>query len=136
MKSSPKEQQIQDDNSDSDTENSAHAMAGTPPKPWNPLSGLKFPCPLGNHKHEMSFCAEFFNLTPLDRWDKIEKNRMCYSCLKPKTVCKGKKMLKWWSCPELLKCTICVSWAESKGLSPFSIFLQAKTIWGFKGQTE
>ena len=71
---------MEGENSNSETETTAHAVAGPLPKPWNPPSGLKFSCPLGSHKHEVSMCAEFFNLTPLDRWEKIEKGRMCYSC--------------------------------------------------------
>ena len=93
-KSSHKVHQIQDDDSDSDNEVSAHAMAGPPPKPWNPPSGLKFPFALGNHKHKVNSCAEFFNLTPLDRCDKIVKNRICYTCLKP--CVQGKKLLIYW----------------------------------------
>ena len=31
-------------------------------------------------------------------------------------------MCQWLSVPAVLKCTICASWAESKGLAPFSIF--------------
>ena len=42
--------------------------------------------------------------------------------MKPKTVCKGKKCTNVGSFPEVLKCTVCASWAESKGLAPFSIF--------------
>ncbi len=42
---------------------------------------LKFPCPLSNHQHEMSMCAEFFSLSPGDRWNKMEKGRICYSCI-------------------------------------------------------
>ena len=97
-------------------------MPGSPPKPWNPPTGLKFPCPLGTHKHEVSTCPAFFNLSPLDRWEKIEKGRMYYSCLKPKTVCRGRKCSFVSSVPEVLKCYICASWVESKGLAPFSIF--------------
>ena len=47
---------------------------------------------------------------------------MCYSCLKPKTICKGRKCHHVSSVPEVLKCAICASWAESKGLALFSIF--------------
>ena len=72
--------------------------------------------------HELSTCAKFFNLSTRDRWEKIEKGRMCYSCLKPKTVCKGRKCNYVSSVPEVLKWSICASWAESKGLAPFSIF--------------
>ena len=47
---------------------------------------------------------------------------MCYSCLKPKTVCRGRQFSFVGSVPEVLKCAICASWAESKGLALFSIF--------------
>ena len=77
---------------------------------------------MNNHKHEVSKCLEFFNLTPLDRWEKIEKLIMCFSCLKPKTVCNARKCSNVSSVPEVLKCAICASCAESKGLAPFSIF--------------
>ena len=61
----------------------------TPRKPrWDPPAGLKFPCPVGNHKHEVSSCPEFFNFSPVDRWEKIEPGRMCYTCLKPKNFAK------------------------------------------------
>ena len=71
IKSSHKVQQMDTEHSDSETETTNHAVTGPPPKPCNPPAGLKFPCPLGNHKHEVSTCAEFSNLTSLDRWEKI-----------------------------------------------------------------
>ena len=96
------------ENLDSETKTTVHAAAGPPPKPWNPPPGLKFPCPFDTCKHEVSKCSEFFNLTPLDRWEKIEKIRMCYSCLKPKTVGKGKKCNNVGSVPEVFKmCSLC-----------------------------
>ena len=122
MKSSHKFQQVEDDSSDNDTEVTAHAMTGQDPKPWNHPAGLKFPCLLASHKHEVSTCSEFFNLSLVDRWKKIEKGRMCFSCLKPRNICKGRKYTNVSSVPEVLKCAICASWAESKGLAPFSIF--------------
>ena len=73
--------QQEGDSSGSETEATIHAMSGPVPKLWNPPPGLKFPCPMTNHKHEVSTCAEFFRLSPLDRWEKIEKDRMCFSCL-------------------------------------------------------
>ena len=97
-------------------------MAGPSPKPWNPPPRLKFPCPMAYHKHEVSTCTEFFALSPLDGWEKIDKGRMCFSCLKPKNICKSRKCTNYTSVPEVLKCAICASWAESKGLAPFSIF--------------
>ena len=58
------------------------------PKPWNPPSNMKFPCPINGHKHEMTSCSEFFAMSPKERWSGIERRRFCYTCLKPKTVCK------------------------------------------------
>ena len=118
LESTPREnkvQQIEGESSDSENETSAHAVAGPPPKPWSPPSGLKFSCPLGNHKHKGSTCAVFSNLTPLDRWKKIEKGRMCYSCLKPKTVYKGRKCNNVSSIPEVLKCAICAPFDSETG---------------------
>ena len=93
VKSSYNVSQVEIDDSGDEEEATVHAAVGPPPKPWNPPQGLKFPCPLGNYVHEVSKCAEFFNLTPLDRWEKIETFRICYTCLKLKTVCKGKRYL-------------------------------------------
>ena len=59
-KLSLKVHQVEDEISGSDAETTAHAVAGPPLKPWNPLAGLKFLCPLGNHKHKVSTCPEFF----------------------------------------------------------------------------
>ena len=47
---------------------------------------------------------------------------MCYTCLKPKNVCKFRKYDNIAGVPEVLKCAICATWAEPKGLAPFSIF--------------
>ena len=97
-------------------------MTGPVPKPWNLPPGLKFPCPFPNHKHEVSTFAEFFSFSPLDCWEKIEKGRMCYSCLKPRSVCKTRKCNNVAGVPEILKCAICASWAVSKELALFSVF--------------
>ena len=95
----------------------------TPRKPrWDPPAGLKFPCPVGNHKHEVSSCPEFFNFSPVDRWEKIEPGRMCYTCLKPKNVCKTRKCDNSAGVPEILKCALCAAWAEPQGMAPFNIF--------------
>ena len=72
--------QQEDESSSSETEALIHAMSGPAPKPWNPPPGVKFACPFTNHKHEVSTCAEFFSLIPLERWEKIEKGRTCFSC--------------------------------------------------------
>ena len=110
--------------SDTESEVGVHATSSAKPwKPWwDPPAGLKFPCPVGNHKHEVSSCAEFFNLSPLDRWEKIEHGRMCFTCLKPKTVCKTKKCEYRAGVPEILTCALCAAWAEPQGMDPFCIF--------------
>ena len=114
--------QQEENSSGSETEPTVYSMVASNPKPWNPPSGLKFPCPMADHKHEVSTCADFFALSPLDRWEKIDKGRMCFSCLKPKTICRSRKCTNYRNVPEVLKCTGCASWAESKRLAPFSIF--------------
>ena len=72
MKSTHKVQQQEEDGSGSESEPTVYAMAGSNPKPWNPPSGLKLPCPMADNKYEVSTYAEFFALSPLDGW---EKNR-------------------------------------------------------------
>ena len=62
IKSTHKVFQQEDESSGSENEATVHSMTGPASKPWNPPPGLKFPCPLTNHKHEVSTCAEFFSL--------------------------------------------------------------------------
>ena len=51
-----------------------HSTSSPPvqPKPrqWTYPKGLKYPCPVANHKHEMAACSEFFSYTPTERWTK------------------------------------------------------------------
>ena len=118
------------DKGESDKKICVLAVRELNPKPWNPASELKFPCPLTGHTHEVRKCKEFFYMSPRDRWEKLEKGRLCFSCLKPKTICKGRKCNHVSSVPEVLKCAICASWAESKGLAPFSIFFCKQKLHG------
>ena len=67
-KSTYKVLQQEDGISGSKTEATIHATSGPAPKPWNTPPGLKFPCPLASHKHEVTTCAEFFSLSPLVLW--------------------------------------------------------------------
>ena len=110
MKYTHKVCQQEDNSSGSENKATILAMSGPAPKPWNPPPGLKCPCPLTNHKHEISMCAEFFNFSPLDCWEKIEKGRMCYSCFKPSSACKARKCNNVAGIPEILKCAVCASW--------------------------
>ena len=60
----------------------AEVFTTYPNKQWYPAN-LKFPCPIGNHKHELNTCAEFFSMSPVERWNKMDKGKLYYSCLYP-----------------------------------------------------
>ena len=122
VKSTYKEQHQEEEGSGSDTEPTGYAVAGSNSQPWNPPAGLKFPCPVADHKHEVSKCAEFFALSHVHRWEQIDKGRMCFSCLKSKTVCKSRKCINHPNVPKVFKYALCTLWTESKGLALFSIF--------------
>ena len=83
-KSAFKIQESKQDSSDKET--GAEVYATFHNKKWYP-SNLKFQCPIGNHKHELNTCAEFFSLSPIERWYKMDKGKLCYSCLYPQDVC-------------------------------------------------
>ena len=89
-------------------------------KPWYP-SGLRFPCPLDNHKHETTACTQFFGLCPKERWNRIERRRVCYTCMKPRDVCKGPKCSNYKKVPEILLCSGCADVADKRGWAPLNI---------------
>ena len=51
----------------------------------------------------------------------MEKGKICYACLCPKDICVTRRCSFESRVPETLKCQGCVSWAQSKGLTPLSI---------------
>ena len=118
-KSAHKIQQIDGSSSEDEAPASSHAT-NFHNKQWYPAN-LKFPCPLGSHKHEMSMCTEFFSLNPTERWNKMDKGKLCYCCLQPKNICTPKKCPNEGSVPATLKCDECKTWASTKGLAPFNI---------------
>ena len=85
------------------------------------LPSLKFPCPIGIHKHELSTCLEFFSFSPAERWNKMDEGKFCYAYLLPKDVCVTKRCKFEAKVPETLKCQGCAPWSRSKDLAPFSI---------------
>ena len=113
-----------DDSSDPVTSSPAtYAVSGTsapPARRWYP-QGLKFPCPLDNHKHETTACTQFFGLCPKERWNRIEKKKVCWTCMKPKDVCIGPTCTQVKKVPEVLICTGCTDYAAQKGWGPFNI---------------
>ena len=74
------------------------------------------------HKHEVRKCKEFFYMSPRVRWEKLEKGRMCFLCLKPRGICKLRSWVNHILVPKALKCAQCALWLESKSLAPLSIF--------------
>ena len=65
---------------------------------------LKYTCPLNNHKHETMACTTFFTLCPKDRWEKIERRKVCWTCMKAKDVCTRPKCIFYKKVPEGLIC--------------------------------
>ena len=102
-----------------------HSAAYTPPAPWYP-PGMRFPCPLVNHNHEMAECKEWLSMSPADRWENTKVRRICYACLKPKAVCNERKCKFYKNVNELITCQGCVEYASSQGWAPFSILMCRK----------
>ena len=123
-KSSHNVQALDNNSSDEEVIASSHST-NYHNKQWYPAN-LKFPCPLGNHKHEMSTCSEFFSLHPAARWEKMERGKICYCCLLPKNVCTPKRCPNEDSVPATLKCDDCKVWARTKRLAPFNVLFCRK----------
>ena len=107
---------------ESEQGSSVLAVRESKPKLWNPPSEFKFPCPEAGHDHEIRKCKEFFNMNPKDRWEKLEKGRICFSCLQPRGTCKLRVCANHSKVPKDLKCAQCALWGEPKNLAPFRIF--------------
>ena len=115
---------------DSEDEVSVNAHAIARHSNWiKPGSQYKFPCPLQNHDHKIAACSEFLTLTPKDRWFKIPKGRICFTCLKPKGatgVCKTRQCTEEKTILQTLLCAACTPWAAAKGWASFSILMCKK----------
>ena len=121
-----------DPESDDDPNTGVHTAASH--SDWiKPGSTYKFPCPLQNHDHKIAACTEFLTLTPKDRWIKIPKGRICYTCLKSKglkEVCKTMRCSEEKGIPQVSSCAACTPWAAAKGWAPFSILMCRKSEHG------
>ena len=117
-----------DPDSDEDHITGVHAAAGH--SDWiKPGPNHKFPCPLQNYDHEKAACTDFLTLTPNNRWIKIPKGQICYTCLKPKGikgVCKTRQFFYEKTIPQVLLCAACSPWAAAKGWASFSIIMCRK----------
>ena len=91
-------------------------------KPWY-QSGLKFPCPIKRHNHEMADCKDFLSMSPEHRWNDIEKYRFCFTCLRPCDICNSKPCIFLLSVPKVLICQSCVVTSQSLPWSPLNILM-------------
>ena len=122
---------VRSESSDSsgDDDPAVHAASWNPPPPWFP-PGMRFPCPLETHNHEMADCKTWLSLTPSERWDKSKTRRICYCCLKPKSVCNERKCIFMKSVPDTLVCHGCKKYAKDNNFAPFNIMLCRKVNHG------
>ena len=112
-------------NSDEEDPTGIHTTTYTPPAPWYP-PGMRFPCPLVTHNHEMAECKEWLSMSPADRWENTKVRRICYACLRPKSRCNERKCKFYKNVSELITCQGCIEYASSQGWAPFSILMCRK----------
>lgn len=91
------------------------------PKSWW-RSGLRFPCPIKGHDHELGNCKEFFSQTPMERRANAKKSsrRICWCCLRPTAVC-NKTCIQNVGISEVIKCQGCVEYATANKLAPLNV---------------
>ena len=91
------------------------------PKPWW-RSGLRFPCPLKGHDHELGSCKDFFSQTPLQRRADAKKStrRICWCCLRPTSVC-NKACIQNLAMSDVIKCQGCAEYAAINKLAPLNV---------------
>ena len=87
---------------------------------------MRFPCPLSSHNHEMAECKEWLSMTLTERWENTKVRRICYACLRPKSVCNERKCKFFKSVDQLITCQGYFDDASSNGWAPFSIFMCRK----------
>ena len=95
------------------------------PAPWW-TTGLKFPCGMMNHDHEVFTCPDFFQMTPGDRRDYIPPNRVCRTCLGPRDLCQTGRICSN-KVPSKIICPGCDKFARSKQLSPHNVLFCMQT---------
>ena len=97
------------------------------PKPPKPVSKIKFPCVIPNHKHSIAECREFFLKTPTERVEfrREFKYVYCPTCLQSSDLCKNGKCGNN-NIPDILICNDCKTEPKGKGkvkhILPYSIF--------------
>ena len=92
---------------------------------WN--RSLRFPCPIEGHKHELTSCEVFFQLTPKERQEK-SRGRICKTCFKPGGDCLIKDAKCGTAVPMNMLCTGCVAFTKGKRFSPTTSCSAAASI--------
>ena len=98
---------------------------GTNQKPLQWWKGqMNFPCPLVDHiDHELNNCTQFLTLQAAERRVGVGDNRMCWTCLQPRTVCPYRRCGFIDRMPAALRCKGCERFTAGKTFSPFNILM-------------
>ena len=106
-----------------------HKVGGSPerksrsPTKWY-KDGLKSPCPIENHIHEVGTCTTFFSMSSTDRYN-ASKKKLCFTCMGPWQTCRRKcKRVK--QIPKQLVCSDCASSFAGQKRTPYSVLICAK----------
>ena len=83
------------------------------------IKGLKSPCPIQKHTHELGSCSKFFSMTAKERLKACVK-RLCFCCMGPWNKC-SKKCERSAKIPKELICPECQASGTYK--NPMNILL-------------
>ena len=90
------------------------------PKKWS-KDGLKFPCPMEKHSHELGECEEFLNSTSRQRL-KQARQKLCFACLGPWIHCHP-RCSNTKRIPKELVCLECNAEASKQKRDPFCVLV-------------
>ena len=129
LPTAPKQRASHINHCDVDSSNSANqepvfitTVTSKPVEQWF-QSGLSFPCNLEGHTHEIGQCEEWLRMSPTNRRELAKKSlrRLCWSCLKPHSVCNRRCGQDSRVC-DTIKCQGCTPFAKEKNTAPLSVF--------------
>ena len=85
---------------------------------WN--HDCRFPCPILGHKHELTTCEPFFQMTPRERQES-SRGRICKTCFKPGGECLVKDTKCGTKVPMSMLCPGCVAFTNRRRFSPHNV---------------
>lgn len=95
----------------------------TSTKKWY-KDGLKSPCPIENHTHEIGTCNKFFSLTSKERHE-TSSRKLCYTCLGPWQTCR-RKCSRVKQIPQGLLCAECTAIYAGTRRTPYNVLICSK----------